>query len=153
LTNRSSDATECPVATQTRWLLVDDLDGSRPATTIEFGLDGASYAVDLSAEHAAELRAVLGEFIAAARLRHGMPAAALRHAPDRRTTVTAPVAASAPSAVPSPRVELGDVVRGLRAEVRRAVFEFLTALLDLLRGRLESRRVSRAATSAGAGGA
>jgi Lsr2 len=141
------------VATQTRWLLVDDIDGSGPATTIEFGLDGRSYAIDLSAEHAEQLRGVFGEFIAAARVRHATPAAALRHAPDRRTTVTAPVAASAPSAVPSSRVELGDVVRGLRAEVRRAVLEFLTALLDLLRARLESRRVSRAATSAGAGGA
>lgn len=138
------------MATQTRWLLVDDLDGSGPATTIEFGLDGRSYAIDLSAEHADQLRAVLGEFIAAARVRHATPAAALRHPPHRRATVTAPVAAGAP---PAPRVELAEVVNGLRAEVRRALFEFLTALLDLLRGRLESRRVSRAATSAGAGGA
>lgn len=141
------------MATQTRWLLVDDLDGTGPATTIEFGLDGQSYAIDLSAEHADRLRSVLGEFIAAARARHATPAAALRHAPDPRTTVTAPVAASAPSAPPSPpqslRAELAGVVRDLRAEVRRVLFEILTALLDLMRVRLDSRR----ATSAGADGA
>lgn len=140
------------MATQTRWLLVDDLDGSRPATTVEFGLDGESYAIDLSAEHAAELRSVLGEFIAAAHARHEERTPALRHAPDRRTTVTAPVAAADPPAPPTLRGELTDVLRDLRAEVRRAVFEILTALLDLMRGRLDARRTGRP-TSAGAGGA
>ncbi|GAA5137981.1 Lsr2 dimerization domain-containing protein [Pseudonocardia adelaidensis] len=141
------------MATQTRWLLVDDIDGSRPATTVEFGLDGESYAVDLSAEHAAELRSVLGEFIAAARARHEERTPALRHAPDPRTTVTAPVASADPPAPPAPHGGLTDVLRDLRAEVRRALFEILTALLDILRRRLDARRVSRGATSAGVGGA
>jgi hypothetical protein len=53
------DPTESPVAKQTQWALVDDLDGSPAATTVEFGLDGQSYAIDLSAENVAKLRAAL----------------------------------------------------------------------------------------------
>jgi hypothetical protein len=129
------------VATQTQWLLVDDLDGSHPATTVEFGIDGRQYAIDLSTEHAAQLRAVLGEFIAAARVRHGIPAPALRHAAHRQT-VTAPVATSAaPVQPPSLRAGFVDVIHELRAGIWRGLFEILTALLEVLRGRLAARRI------------
>jgi Lsr2 protein len=140
------------VATQTQWILVDDLDGSRAATTVEFGLDRESYAIDLSDENAARLRAVLGEFVAAARVRHGAPTAALRHSPRPRTTVATPVAAIAPPApLPSLRAELGEMVRELTADIRRALYEVLTALLDVLRGRQSAHRLNRGATSAGDG--
>ena len=44
--------------------LVDDLDGtaSDDITTVTFGLDGATYEIDLSAKNAAKLRNHLGDF-------------------------------------------------------------------------------------------
>lgn len=47
--------------------LVDDLDGQVAQETVEFGLDGKSYEIDLSSENAGKLRDALAEFIAAAR--------------------------------------------------------------------------------------
>ncbi len=48
-------------------ILVDDLDGGSADENVRFGLDGASYEIDLSAANAAELRSSLERFIAAAR--------------------------------------------------------------------------------------
>jgi hypothetical protein len=45
----------------------DDLDGTEAAETVKFGLDGASYEIDLSEEHAKELRHSLSAYVAAAR--------------------------------------------------------------------------------------
>ncbi|GAA5176301.1 Lsr2 family protein [Pseudonocardia eucalypti] len=47
--------------------LVDDLDGQVAQETVEFGLDGKSYEIDLSSENAGRLRDTLAQFIAAAR--------------------------------------------------------------------------------------
>jgi hypothetical protein len=47
--------------------LVDDLDGSDAVARVPFSLDGLGFEIDLSAEHLAELRAVLEPFVAAAR--------------------------------------------------------------------------------------
>ncbi|MET0234105.1 MAG: Lsr2 family protein [Kibdelosporangium sp.] len=49
--------------------LVDDLDGtaSDDITTVTFGLDGASYEIDLTANNAAKLRNQLDDFVGAAR--------------------------------------------------------------------------------------
>jgi hypothetical protein len=49
--------------------LVDDLDGtaSDDITTVTFGLDGATYEIDLTANNAAKLRNQLGDFVGAAR--------------------------------------------------------------------------------------
>ncbi|RSM64803.1 Lsr2 family protein [Kibdelosporangium aridum] len=49
--------------------LVDDLDGtaSDDITTVIFGLDGASYEIDLTANNAAKLRNQLGDFVDRAR--------------------------------------------------------------------------------------
>jgi hypothetical protein len=49
--------------------LVDDLDGtaSEDITTVTFGLDGASYEIDLTANNAAKLRDQLGDFVDHAR--------------------------------------------------------------------------------------
>ena len=55
------------MAQKVRTLLIDDLDGSEAEATVPFGLDGASYEIDLNAAHAAELRGALASFIAAAR--------------------------------------------------------------------------------------
>jgi hypothetical protein len=48
-------------------LLVDDIDGSEAHDTIQFGLDGARYEIDLSLQHAEELRSKLAGYIAKAR--------------------------------------------------------------------------------------
>jgi hypothetical protein len=54
--------------------LVDDLDGGDAAESIGFGLDGRTYEIDLSETHAAELRAALAPFVAAARRAGGRSA-------------------------------------------------------------------------------
>lgn len=54
--------------------LLDDLDGSDitdGGETVSFALDGSSYEIDLGSVHAAELRAALQPFAAAARTRAG----------------------------------------------------------------------------------
>ncbi|GGH95946.1 Lsr2 family protein [Arthrobacter liuii] len=52
-------------------ILVDDLDGGSADENVKFGLDGASYEIDLSAANAAELRSSLERFITAARKASG----------------------------------------------------------------------------------
>jgi hypothetical protein len=44
------------MAQRVQIVLEDDLDGGVAAETVTFGLDGVSYEIDLTAEHAAELR-------------------------------------------------------------------------------------------------
>lgn len=47
--------------------LVDDMDGSTAAETVEFGLDGVSYEIDLSDGNAKKLRDALAGYVTAAR--------------------------------------------------------------------------------------
>lgn len=47
--------------------LVDDLDGTPANETLTFGLDGASYEIDLNSANAARLRDALAPFIGAGR--------------------------------------------------------------------------------------
>ena len=47
--------------------LIDDIDASEAAETIVFAIDGATYEIDLSAEHAAQLRDALAVYVANAR--------------------------------------------------------------------------------------
>jgi Lsr2 len=56
-----------PVARQTTVRFVDDLDGLEAAGTVEFGLEGRSYEIDLSDENAKKLREALAPFVDAAR--------------------------------------------------------------------------------------
>ena len=51
--------------------LIDDLDGSKASTTVEFVLDGKAYEIDLSDDNAARLRASLAPFVEAARRPRG----------------------------------------------------------------------------------
>jgi hypothetical protein len=48
-------------------LLVDDLTGSAAVETVRFGFSGPEYEIDLSADHAADLRSALAPFVAKAR--------------------------------------------------------------------------------------
>jgi hypothetical protein len=47
--------------------LVDDIDGGEADETLRFGLDGASYEIDVNAKRADELRANLWQYIEKAR--------------------------------------------------------------------------------------
>jgi hypothetical protein len=47
--------------------LVDDVDGSEAAETVEFGVDGKAYEIDLSTDNAARLRDALAPFVSAGR--------------------------------------------------------------------------------------
>ena len=44
------------MAQKVQTFLIDDLDGSDAEGTVRFGLDGEQYEIDLSTEHAKELR-------------------------------------------------------------------------------------------------
>lgn len=69
--------------------LVDDLDGSDADETIEFGLDGVSYEIDLSAENAEELRDALAQYVEHARRSGGRKRSSSRaaKAPARSAAV------------------------------------------------------------------
>ena len=54
------------VAKQVITVLTDDLDGGDADGTVEFGIDGVTYTVDLSAKNAEKLRGVLSAYIQAA---------------------------------------------------------------------------------------
>ncbi|ANY09627.1 histone-like nucleoid-structuring protein Lsr2 [Pseudonocardia sp. HH130630-07] len=55
------------MAQQTTITLIDDLDGSEAEEQVEFGVDGRTYAIDLSSANAERLRDFLAPFVAAAR--------------------------------------------------------------------------------------
>ncbi len=63
------------MAQKIQTLFIDDIDGSEAEGTVRFGLDGTDYEIDLSAAHAADLRAALARFIAVSRK---VPGAAAR---------------------------------------------------------------------------
>ncbi|MGY1710848.1 Lsr2 family protein [Geodermatophilus sp. SYSU D00758] len=71
--------------------LVDDLDdteiGQGGGETISFALDGRQYEIDLTNDHASELRAALDRYVRVARKVGG------RRSPSRATTTGAKVAA------------------------------------------------------------
>ncbi|MDR2253291.1 MAG: Lsr2 family protein [Bifidobacteriaceae bacterium] len=50
-----------------QYLKIDDLDGQVAQETVSFALDGARYEIDLTTEHAAELRAALKPWVDAGR--------------------------------------------------------------------------------------
>ena len=54
------------MAKQVITLLTDDLDGSKADRTVEFGIDGVNYTIDLSEKNAGKLRKALDGFIDAA---------------------------------------------------------------------------------------
>ncbi len=47
--------------------LIDDLDGDKADETVEFGVDGKNYEIDLSSSNASKLRDALAAYVAAAR--------------------------------------------------------------------------------------
>jgi hypothetical protein len=55
------------MAQKVQVLLVDDIDGGAADETVTFALDGVSYEIDLTTEHASELRDALGTWVGHAR--------------------------------------------------------------------------------------
>ncbi len=54
------------MAKQVITLLTDDLDGGEADRTVEFGLDGVNYTIDLSEKNAGKLRKALDPYLTAA---------------------------------------------------------------------------------------
>ncbi|MCA4134490.1 Lsr2 family protein [Arthrobacter sp. M4] len=59
------------MAQKVKIILVDDMDEGQADETVRFGLDGASYEMDLSTSNASKLRTALEPFIAKARKTSG----------------------------------------------------------------------------------
>src|SRR5919112_199939 len=53
----------CPMAQKVQVVLIDDLDGGDATETVTFGLDGATYEIDLSENNAAQLRDALAPWV------------------------------------------------------------------------------------------
>lgn len=66
--------------------LVDDLDGSEAEETVQFGLDGITYEIDLSAHNAGDLRDSLAQYIEYARRSGGRRRTKSVSAPAQATT-------------------------------------------------------------------
>src|SRR5689334_12316647 len=66
-TARLAHGKGAPVAQQTKVLLIDDLDGGDADETITFSLGGTAYEIDLSTQHAQELRTKLEKYTSKAR--------------------------------------------------------------------------------------
>jgi hypothetical protein len=65
--------------------LIDDLSGEDADESIRFSLEGADYEIDLTADHATELRGILEKYVAHARRLRGTPSSpAARTAPTGR---------------------------------------------------------------------
>jgi hypothetical protein len=62
----------------------DDLDGTEPAETIKFGLDGAVYEIDLSTKNASKLRTALAPFVEKSRRVTGRATATAPRVAGRR---------------------------------------------------------------------
>jgi hypothetical protein len=58
---------EASMAQKVTVTLVDDIDGSEAEETLEFGLDGVSYQIDLSGGNAEKLREILSDYVDHAR--------------------------------------------------------------------------------------
>jgi hypothetical protein len=86
------------MAKQVITLLTDDLDGSEAQRTVEFGLDGVNYTIDLSEKNAGKLRKALDPYLSVATrvgrsggdsraARRGAPAAGGRSSRDQNQAI------------------------------------------------------------------
>jgi hypothetical protein len=79
------------MAQKVQTILIDDLDGSQADGTVRFGLDGTEYEIDLTAEHAQQLRDALARYVSAARRTTGTarrPSGSGRRAPSSGPNTT-----------------------------------------------------------------
>lgn len=64
--------------------LVDDIDGSVAESSVEFGLDGVAFTIDLSADNADQLRDVLAPYVDSARRVGGARRPAVKAGPPAK---------------------------------------------------------------------
>lgn len=74
------------MAQKVQTFFIDDLDGSEAEGMVLFGLDGTQYEIDLSTDHAKELRMTLARYIDAGRMVTGSARRASQN--GRRTPAT-----------------------------------------------------------------
>ncbi|HEX4223554.1 MAG TPA: Lsr2 family protein [Pseudonocardiaceae bacterium] len=84
---------------------VDDIDGGPATETVSFALDGVEYEIDLSTEHATQLRTALTEFIRKARPENAAPSRTGAAVEDEEEPGLLPTPATAESSrhLPAPR--------------------------------------------------
>lgn len=82
------------MASVTTISLVDDIDESTASETVQFGLDGATYEIDLNDKNAKKLRDALATYVAHARRSDGTRRAA--RGPRTRTATKASGSRTAP---------------------------------------------------------
>src|SRR5688572_701575 len=70
--------------------LVDDIDGSQAEETLEFGLDGVAYQIDLSGGNAEKLRDMLADYVEHARRSGGRKRSAGRVVAGRAVRTASP---------------------------------------------------------------
>jgi Lsr2 len=61
------------MAQKVQVVLIDDIDGGEATETVTFGLDGATYEIDLSDRNASQLRDALAHWVGNARRVSGRP--------------------------------------------------------------------------------
>ena len=82
------------MAQQTIVRYTDDLDGSEASGTVDFGLDGRIYEIDLSEQNAAKLRYALAPFIDVARKAGGRSSGRTRARAQRQPAEEQPARSS-----------------------------------------------------------
>ncbi|SKG96955.1 DNA-bridging protein Lsr2 [Mycobacteroides abscessus subsp. massiliense] len=86
VTGRPPEEEASNMAKRVTVILIDDLDGVAHADeTVEFELDGVSYAIDLSSRNAARLRDELSVWVGRARRVHPQLSGGQQSSPRRRT--------------------------------------------------------------------
>ena len=82
-----------PMAQRVNVVLVDDIDGNDASETVSFALDGVDYEIDLSDQHAGELRDALALYIG-----HGRRTGGRRRSGRKSSASAATAADGGPSA-------------------------------------------------------
>ena len=78
------------MAQKVQVVLIDDIDGGDATETVTFGLDGASYEIDLTEQNAKELRDAFAHWVGNARRVSGRPSRqAVRRGGSASTDTTA----------------------------------------------------------------
>ncbi|GHJ58609.1 Lsr2 family protein [Nocardioides sp. OK12] len=81
------------MAQKVQIILEDDLDGTEASETVSFALDGTSYEIDLTEEHAAEMRDAFARYVG-----HARKVSSSRRGSGRRTSSSgSPANGSGPS--------------------------------------------------------
>lgn len=81
------------MAQRVQVVLEDDLDGGKAEETVTFGLDGATYEIDLSKKNAAKLRDALAGYVGAGRRVSGRRGSRARGRGGRSATDSADIRA------------------------------------------------------------